>query len=216
MRVLLRSLVIPLAIALAAPVPAAMIGGVFKGTANAVDTAGIFGSPGAALNDVDFKLYVFQNLSPFGGYRLHGPNFGSYAFLTLNGYTNYFSDFNSPSSGTPNASLVYNGIDGLTASGSSIDSAFSLSISGLSGVYDLPPFPESSGIAKLDGLVDPALRAGTFQFAGVSSGTLTISSFQTGGVPEPATWAMMIVGFGAIGAAIRPRRLTEAADPAAF
>ncbi|MEO5493569.1 MAG: PEPxxWA-CTERM sorting domain-containing protein, partial [Sphingomonas sp.] len=28
----------------------------------------------------------------------------------------------------------------------------------------------------------------------------------TGGVPEPATWAMMLVGFGAIGGALRSRR----------
>lgn len=29
---------------------------------------------------------------------------------------------------------------------------------------------------------------------------------RTGGVPEPATWAMMILGFGAVGAAIRRRQ----------
>lgn len=49
----------------------------------------------------------------------------------------------------------------------------------------------------------------------------TIISFNTdhqafayaiaGGVPEPATWAMMIMGFGAIGATIRRRRATAVA-----
>jgi hypothetical protein len=29
-----------------------------------------------------------------------------------------------------------------------------------------------------------------------------------GAVPEPATWAMMLVGFGGIGAAMRSRRST--------
>lgn len=33
--------------------------------------------------------------------------------------------------------------------------------------------------------------------------TLTVKSF---GVPEPSTWALMIVGFGAVGAALRQRR----------
>jgi hypothetical protein len=31
-------------------------------------------------------------------------------------------------------------------------------------------------------------------------------TFNASAVPEPATWAMMLVGFGAIGAAARSRR----------
>jgi hypothetical protein len=36
-------------------------------------------------------------------------------------------------------------------------------------------------------------------------------SFSGGAVPEPATWAMMIIGFGAVGALIRRRRMAPAA-----
>lgn len=36
-------------------------------------------------------------------------------------------------------------------------------------------------------------------------------SFQVGGVPEPATWAMLLAGFGAVGMAARRRRVTVAA-----
>ncbi|MCW5760671.1 MAG: PEPxxWA-CTERM sorting domain-containing protein [Phenylobacterium sp.] len=36
-------------------------------------------------------------------------------------------------------------------------------------------------------------------------------TFDTGGVPEPATWTMLILGFGAVGAALRSRRRTAAA-----
>jgi hypothetical protein len=32
----------------------------------------------------------------------------------------------------------------------------------------------------------------------------------SGGVPEPASWALMLIGFGAIGSAMRRRRLTTA------
>ena len=41
-------------------------------------------------------------------------------------------------------------------------------------------------------------------------GTLT-DGYQPGGVPEPATWALMILGFGGIGARIRRRRAHKAA-----
>lgn len=36
-------------------------------------------------------------------------------------------------------------------------------------------------------------------------------SFQVGGVPEPASWAMLIVGFGAVGLASRRRQIAVAA-----
>jgi len=39
----------------------------------------------------------------------------------------------------------------------------------------------------------------------------SISSVSIGLVPEPATWAMLIIGFGAVGAALRGRRRTAAA-----
>jgi hypothetical protein len=39
------------------------------------------------------------------------------------------------------------------------------------------------------------------------SGTITLANTGTGGaIPEPATWAMMLMGFGAAGAAVRGRR----------
>jgi hypothetical protein len=42
------------------------------------------------------------------------------------------------------------------------------------------------------------------------SGALTIVTADTGVVPEPATWAMMIAGFGLVGLAARRRRLQPA------
>lgn len=42
-------------------------------------------------------------------------------------------------------------------------------------------------------------------------GTLSTSlSFAGAGVPEPATWALMILGFGAVGGAMRRRQATKA------
>jgi hypothetical protein len=61
--------------------------------------------------------------------------------------------------------------------------------------------------------------AGVAQFA---DATLSLELTQTGGppagpgpgVPEPATWALMLLGFGAAGAALRRRPLSPALSPA--
>ncbi len=45
-------------------------------------------------------------------------------------------------------------------------------------------------------------------YGNAGEGTLTVSG-TTGGVPEPATWGLMILGFGAAGAALRRRRSRE-------
>ncbi|WP_296594866.1 PEPxxWA-CTERM sorting domain-containing protein [Phenylobacterium sp.] len=41
------------------------------------------------------------------------------------------------------------------------------------------------------------------------SGTVTAQGI-TGGVPEPATWALMVMGFGSLGGALRRRRSKDA------
>ena len=51
----------------------------------------------------------------------------------------------------------------------------------------------------------PVFSPGTFTFGGFSRGTLTVSR-AVAAVPEPATWAMLILGFGLIGGAMRRRR----------
>ena len=55
----------------------------------------------------------------------------------------------------------------------------------------------------------PTFLTGTFTLINpfFGNGTLTISPVAvTGAVPEPATWAMMLVGFGAVGGALRRRQ----------
>lgn len=70
-------------------------------------------------------------------------------------------------------------------------------------------FTQYAGPA-LFSLVDgsPVFNTGTFDLSSITSGpaTITISEAASGAVPEPATWAMMLIGFGAVGAAARYRR----------
>ncbi|MGZ3376499.1 MAG: PEPxxWA-CTERM sorting domain-containing protein [Phenylobacterium sp.] len=67
-------------------------------------------------------------------------------------------------------------------------------------LYKAAPF--SGYIAHSVGTIE---MAQTFGQGGFDRGTL--------GVPEPAAWALMILGFGAVGAALRRRR-SEALTPA--
>lgn len=59
-------------------------------------------------------------------------------------------------------------------------------------------------------LTSPTFNLGTFNIGGGfgPSGTLTISRVNAA-VPEPATWAMMLMGFGAMGVSMRRRRRTQ-------
>lgn len=78
---------------------------------------------------------------------------------------------------------------------------------GLSTVFNL--FGPQLFTGPLDA---PTFLTGSFDLnsqspGGPPAGTLTISSVS--GVPEPATWAMMLIGFGAVGISMRRRKQTE-------
>ena len=52
---------------------------------------------------------------------------------------------------------------------------------------------------------------GDYPLLGVNSAILGVSDvLKTGGVPEPATWAMMLMGFFGLGSVVRRRRVLTA------
>jgi len=51
-------------------------------------------------------------------------------------------------------------------------------------------------------------QGGEFFFAGSPNGATSSATFSFAAVPEPATWAMMLLGFAGIGVAMRRRKQT--------
>lgn len=65
----------------------------------------------------------------------------------------------------------------------------------------------TGGFVGWEGLDPTGLSETTYdQHSGAFSGTMAIVQIGTPGVPEPATWALMLAGFGALGAVVRGRR----------
>lgn len=67
------------------------------------------------------------------------------------------------------------------------------------------PYGPVAGAALFIGQLDDIdTSRGALSFE--AAGDVTFSAAQGGAVPEPATWAMMVLGFGGIGGALRARR----------
>lgn len=98
------------------------------------------------------------------------------------------------------------------APGSNISLSFGFNTSAESGNYiadnvDVRGFHGFTSDVDLTGLqISAFVPGGTMQGAWVSSVTFAEVGGSAGGIPEPATWGLLIAGFGAIGIAARRRR----------
>ena len=91
------------------------------------------------------------------------------------------------------------------------DQAYPLTIGGLLfAINTTSPTPRASPLLNLysDNGTLRSLFTGNVGGREIyaATGTLTIAPTATGAVPEPATWAMMLVGFGGMGYAMRRNR----------
>jgi len=100
----------------------------------------------------------------------------------------------------------YSLINGLPGGANPVISAFDVS-NNLIASYDLFSLAPISTPGGLD----------EFRFRGIDGGGTGIASFTfsgafivIAGVPEPASWALLITGFGLVGAAMRRRRAADA------
>jgi hypothetical protein len=94
-----------------------------------------------------------------------------------------------------------------------LDGDYQQSIDGGSLSNYLPATTDEAGLAAFFGQVQPmawyeSVSDANFNVVAEYTGTATLVSFSggAGAAPEPAEWALMLLGFGAMGAALRRRR----------
>jgi hypothetical protein len=75
-----------------------------------------------------------------------------------------------------------------------------------------PSHNATGGFVPWEGLTDDGLSEASCcdVHSGSITGVLAVISLGSKGVPEPATWATMLVGFGMLGALARRRRISAA------
>jgi hypothetical protein len=145
----------------------------------------------SGTEQVDVTPRVFGNLP----YTIDG---GSSLY-----FANTFFDFKQGGSGTANFAAAPITLDGTVFGSKTFTSNFSLFTSGNLSSYVRSDSPKVSVNGNLVGAnPNPPVVSGT-------AITIKISYFYDkvgGDVPEPATWAMMVMGFGAVGVAMRTRK----------
>jgi hypothetical protein len=157
---------------------------------------------GTTLGD-DFNSQLGARAASAIGYAWDATDIsfgiGAFANQTLTYSTTVFSNSNSSCIANTAICLVaYSGFGDPVGRGGDITDFLSLNnVSGLRGTI--------TSFAGLGGLINGInFGPSTFNLPTFSDGGV---NFQETGVPEPATWTMMIAGFGLLGAALRRRRV---------
>jgi hypothetical protein len=175
-----------------------------KGTASGADSAGFFGSPGTILPQSFVETFVFDSsLGTFNGDPTELDDGAISASLTINGITKTVG----PGIGsiirvqhTPGDSIRVYTVSQVTLSeGNEIDTF-------LASRSDDPDFPLPASV-----LTPFEITGGTGQFTiGGDDIKLDNNTIQlaVAAVPEPSTWAMMILGFVGVGAMTYRRRMS--------
>jgi uncharacterized repeat protein (TIGR03803 family) len=169
---------------------------------------------GTLIADASGTLYGTTRFSLSGGISGGGTVFS----ITSAGTVTTLATFDEIIRGglIMDASGTLFGTTSSSLSGPGVGTVFSLTKTGT--LTTLASFDGSNGSGPVGSLIADALGTlyGVTQFGGGpdNAGTvfsITGSGFDVGGaVPEPASWAMLIAGFGLTGAAMRRRRRVTA------
>jgi hypothetical protein len=145
-----------------------------------------------------------------GAFRIHGGNDNHDAFtfdligapaVTISALTAGFAREAGTSFSEPPLGSFFYSIDCTTACGAGYPGGFvgplSFTVTANSGTLSLASLGTTGGVYFSSDIVDPNGKTGNV-------GAIP-------GVPEPATWAMMLLGMGGLGAALRQRRRPQMA-----
>ena len=190
-----------------------------------------FGAPTQFSDASSYDIYLTADANNvYGFFQSDRPGVGAFA--------NLYFDLNPPvmdgsdvgfeiSSGRVNAFVPgRNGLPGFDklidpslysvfASGNVVEFALSNSLfSAIPGLiyYDGQTFPGNGDriTLNLSQSFGYSVAGGAAFYGADRLGAVTIGGSATGAVPEPATWAMMIMGFGLVGGAMRRRKISVA------
>ncbi len=177
-------------------------------------------TPAAAATSIDFDAGT-DGASVGSFYAGQGITFSNTAFTTNFG----LSGSSGPLGIRSNAGFVFGSANAISAIFSGV--VGSISIRGIdvgANGIQIDAFDASNVLIASNNFFGPGAGVGTFAdlsvtAAGIKSFTLYQPasgagdgvlfdnlSFDVGAVPEPATWMMMLMGFGVIGAAMRRKR----------
>jgi hypothetical protein len=172
---------------------------------------------GAAQAAIIFNIEeVGANVVMTGSGSLNTSGMNLTASSTASGYlygSNGVLRVGSGNIGIYNGLTVWSGKDHFgsgTAYAASSNTGSAFGFNGLGLVY-LPSGYQSgsalSGTSTFNNktLASMALNPGSYTFT-VPQDTITVNVIAPGAVPEPASWAMMLAGFGLIGAGLRRRK----------
>ena len=139
------------------------------------------------------KLVIFDFAGFAGGIEVPSPFITTSTELS----SGMFSPGNVDDPNIENLVFTWNGPDFQTSGGAFSEVQFE-GVSALSSLNAVGFDGYSAVTVKNNGEA-----AGTLE---VNAGTVEVPLAVAGGIPEPATWGMMILGFGGIGALVRNRR----------
>lgn len=227
----LRSILLASALLAATPAQAATYIITYQGTVSGGSDSGIFGGSGNSLVGLDFTaVYMLTDPLPgalsvsdgstyattYGGSGYSAPSPVS-ATLTINGITQAVSgdylgqafQFNNRDGSLDE--VYHHSLDRTVINGYNRDNyiqnqIYSNSNDFLSSIdYTSPLSYTVQAGDNWYGSFQFYAPDGSYTIGSLKSTSVTIAAL-AGGVPEPATWALMILGFGAVGGVLRQQR----------
>jgi hypothetical protein len=232
----IKKFLVAAALLVSAPAQAATFFITYVGTVNGYDETGLFGTAGPLTGDFEAVFTLTTGLPNVS--RVSGPRYASeggyrhfslpaplQAQLTINGVTKEYPPayFGEVQVGDGNGGPFPHTTDYMShwiwLDPNDSDSQLRLGFASLTG--DL--FHTTEYTAPFDITISPPLLgSGTFHLLrdGFAYGDLSVQRVwleaAAPAIPEPATWAMMLLGFAAVGAAVRRQRHHQAKVTFAF